>query len=84
MCSSDLNRGRERACRSVGVSVSRHEPWIAKDKVIRSYVGDVEVEKVGGFSSDDFEFGVVFQTPSCVWGSISILESPGVFHEMHP
>ena len=38
---------------------------------------------MGGFSGDDFEFGVIFQAPSCIRGAVSILEFSRVFHEVY-
>ena len=81
---ADDNGGRKCAHHPIGVSVRRREPWITKNKVIQSHVGDIEMEKVGSFSDDDFKFSEIFQTPSCVRGSVSILEFSGILHEMHP
>ena len=64
--------------------VRHHEPQITKNKVVQSHVGDIESEKMGSFSSDDFELSEIFQTPSCIGGSVGILEFLGVFHEVHP
>ena len=38
---------------------------------------------MGGFSGDDFEFGVIFQAPSCIRGAIGVLKFSGVFHKMY-
>ena len=81
---ADDDRGRERASHPIGVSIRRCKPRISKDEVVRSHVSDVETEEVRSFSGDNFEFGVVFQTPSCIRGSISVLEFPGVFHKIYP
>ena len=78
------NRSRECACCPIGVSICCHKPWITKDKVIQSHVSNVETEKMRSFSGDDFEFGEIFQTPSCIGGSVGILEFPRVLHKVHP
>ena len=78
------DRGGECADGPIGVSVCCREPRISKDEVIRSYVGDIEVEEMGSFSSHNFEFSVIFQTPSSIWGSVGVLEFSWVFHKMHP
>ena len=66
------------------MGVRRREPGISKDEVVRSHVGNIEAEKVRSFSGDNFEFSVIFQTPSCVWGSISVLKFSGVLHKVYP
>ena len=52
------------------------------------YSGGVKKEgkscNMGGISGDDFEFGIIFQAPSCIWGAIGVLEFPGVFHKVYP
>ena len=76
----DDEGGREHASCPVRVSIRRCEPQVSKDEVVRSHVSDIEAKEVRSFSRDDFEFGVVFQTPSCVRGSVGVLEFSGVFH----
>ena len=79
----DDHRGRECASHSVRVCVHCCEPWITEDEVIRSQVGDIEVEKMRSFSGDNFKFSKVFQTPSCIRGSVSVLQFLRVLHEVN-
>ena len=78
------NRSREHASCPIGVSIRCCEPWVSEDEVIQSHVSNIETEKVRNFSGDDFKFGVIFQAPSGIWGSVGVLEFLGVFHKAYP